>query len=181
MILKLWLTFAGSFQCQLATDGDGTNDSPTDPEGSYGKKSKGWTYAYKEKPFDRLIRLSKPVDLRTALVDPWMDTKVYSVLVTRDPPPKGFPMPVPVSEPADIIGLVVSLGSAKFDTDAGGGAVTKDAIIDFTFNLGGTDFTAVPNDLPQLMGMSAMGGKEMVDWQSEYRTKKTYPHLHHHH
>jgi hypothetical protein len=39
------------------------------------------TYAYQEKPFDRIVRLSQPVDLRNARMDPWEDTTVKSVQI----------------------------------------------------------------------------------------------------
>jgi hypothetical protein len=36
----------------------------------------GWTFASREKPFDRVIRLSNPIQLRNALMDPWDDSLV---------------------------------------------------------------------------------------------------------
>ncbi len=98
MITRLLISFQGSFQCRLATDNDQPADSPTDREGLYGKRSFGWTFAYRERPFDRVIRLSNPVDLRSALVDEWIDTTVNGVWVERDPPPKGYPSPMLLSQ-----------------------------------------------------------------------------------
>jgi hypothetical protein len=72
------------------------------------------TYAYKEKPFDRIIRLSKPVDLRNVQVNPWTDTVVRSVMMvvggTSKPAPPGNPL----------VGSAVSLGeTAKWKEDEG--------------------------------------------------------------
>jgi hypothetical protein len=62
VIKRLSIAFQGSFQARMATDPDLTSASPTDPDGTHGRKGAGWTFAYKEKPFDRVVRLSDPVD-----------------------------------------------------------------------------------------------------------------------
>jgi len=116
LITQLDIKFNGSFQARLAVGMDSTNSSPTDPYGTYGKKSAGdgfsATYAYKEKPFDRIIRLSKPVDLRNLQVNPWTDTVVYSVMMVVN----GKSQAAPPGNP--LIGSVVSLGEkAKWIED----------------------------------------------------------------
>lgn len=153
MIKRLLISFQGSFQARMATDPDPTNASPTDPDGTYGRKGAGWTLAYKEKPFDRVIRLSKPVDLRSALMDEWIDTSVRGVWVERDPPPKGYPSPMLLMEPTNLESKVISLGVAKFDTAAGGGVVSKEALIDFSFNIDGKDLTAEAASPPLMDGL----------------------------
>src|SRR5262245_33040677 len=82
MVLAMMrIAFSGSFQCRLATEGDGTDHKPTDKKGVYGQFSVGQTFAYREQEFDRFILFSKPVQLRNALLDPWEDVKVTSVEV----------------------------------------------------------------------------------------------------
>jgi len=106
LITLLNISFAGSFQARLAVGFDPGNSSPTDPYGIYGKKSEGGTSAYQEKPFDRIIRLSQPVDLRNARMDPWEDTTVKSVQIDSGMGVK----PAPPGNP--LLGQVVSLGTA---------------------------------------------------------------------
>jgi hypothetical protein len=118
LITLLKISFAGSFQARLAVGMDPGESSPTDPYGTYGKKSLGLgvsaTYAYQEKPFDRIVRLSQPVDLRNARMDPWEDTTVKSVQIVAG---KGV-QSVPPGNP--LLGQVVSLGNAaKFIEDVG--------------------------------------------------------------
>lgn len=113
LITQLDIKFAGSFQARLAVGADPGDSSPTDPYGTYGKKSLGTgvsaTYTYREQPFDRIIRLSKPVDLRNAWIYPWHDTIVFSVQMVVG----GKYKPAPPGNPLD--GRVVSLGEkAKF-------------------------------------------------------------------
>jgi hypothetical protein len=116
LITQLYVHFASSFQARLAVGLDSSDSSPTDPYGTYGRKSGGIgaTCAYQEKPFDRIIRLSKPLDLRNARIDPWQDTTVRGVdlFVGRKykPAPPGNPLE----------GRVVSLGEkAKWIEDEG--------------------------------------------------------------
>jgi hypothetical protein len=106
LITLLNISFDGSFQARLAVGLDPGDSSPTDPYGTYGKKAEGGTYAYKEKPFDRIIRLSQPVDLRNARMDPWQDTTVKSVQIDSGSGLK----PAPPGNP--LLGQLVSLGTA---------------------------------------------------------------------
>jgi hypothetical protein len=76
MVDKLKFEFNGSFQCRLSTDPAPATASPKNPA-----TDPGWTFAYGETKFDRIIRLSSPVSLRSALVDPWQDTKVSKVWI----------------------------------------------------------------------------------------------------
>ena len=109
LITQLYISFARSFQARLAVGLDPGKSSPTDPYGTYGKKAEGGTYAYQEKPFDRIIRLSQPVNLRNARMDPWEDTTVKSVEIDSGRGVKPVPPGVP------LLGQVVSLGTtAKF-------------------------------------------------------------------
>jgi hypothetical protein len=108
LITQLDIKFSGSFQARLAVGMDRSDASPTDPYGEYGGKSAGGgvsaTYAYKEKPFDRIIRLSKPVDLRNVQLNPWTDTVVRSVMMFVD----GKFKPAPPGNA--LVGSAVSLG-----------------------------------------------------------------------
>ncbi|MEZ6059802.1 MAG: hypothetical protein R3C19_05525 [Planctomycetaceae bacterium] len=119
--MKVTIDWSGSFQCRLATDPGPSNSSPT----IYSATS-GWTIAYGEPAFDRLIRLQSPVSLRTALVDSWEDTKVTSVVLSfpdgssqTDETLKGkkvsygtvvFDGPIPAQE--TLKGLEVSIGTS---------------------------------------------------------------------
>jgi hypothetical protein len=108
LITQLDIKFSGSFQARLAVGMDASAASPTDPYGKYGVKSSGGgvsaTYAYQEKPFDRIIRLSSPVDLRNVQVNPWNDTVVRSVALVVG----GKYQPAPPGNP--LVGGAVSLG-----------------------------------------------------------------------
>jgi hypothetical protein len=66
------ITFASSFQCRLATDPDPTSSSRSDPYGDIRQPPAiGWTFDYNEAPFNRVIRCHSPVQLRSALLDPF--------------------------------------------------------------------------------------------------------------
>jgi hypothetical protein len=128
MVKQLKVHFGGSFQCRLATEHDSTDSSPTDPYGDYGVKAKGWTFAYREARFDRYIRFSSPIELRTALMDPWVNVVVRKVECDRG---SGL---VPVSGDA-LLNKLVSLGSARFDTKQGEGDMTREALIGLKFSI----------------------------------------------
>src|SRR5262249_34220409 len=89
---------------------------------------RGWTFAYDEQPFDRVIRLCDPVQFRSALVDPWEDTTVTRVEASRSLALRGVPL---VDQPFSVepllpvftdqfVGQPVSLGNAKFNARGGG-------------------------------------------------------------
>jgi hypothetical protein len=162
MIKQLKISFAGSFQARLATDDDDTNASPTDPYGTYGAAARGWTFAYKESKFDRIIRFSAPVNLRNALVDPWKDVKVTTV---EEDTGKGL---VAVAGDA-LLGKVVSIGNAVFDTKAGGGGVTREALLSFKLSIGGGLITADPVSAPLLNGVD---GIDHSTWKKFYESRK---------
>lgn len=161
MIKQLKISFAGSFQARFATDSDAPGDSPTDPYGDYGTKGKGWTFAYKEKKFDRVIRLSGPVELRSALVDAWKDVVVTGVEADKG---KGL-----ASLPTDqLMSKAVSFGPAIFDTAAGGGGVSFEALVGFKLSIGASIFQADPDPVPVLDGVKGANSA----WETEYKTKK---------
>jgi hypothetical protein len=127
--------FFGSFQCRLATD--------PDPTGS-ARQSTGWTYDLGEVPFDRVIRLSAPVRLRSGLYGrPWSDTKVIGIQTDTGAGLK------PVSPSDPFMSQVVSFGKiVMFDSAAGGGA-SKEALINFEFSAG-TMFKATAPTAPSI-------------------------------
>src|SRR5262245_22750278 len=103
MIDAAVIVLRGSFQFRIATNMEHPSKSPY-CHISYAKKHDpsgtdrlsliagvGWTFTYGEAPFDRKVRLSKPVDLRNLLIDPWVDTHVTVVLIARDGKPVAFP------------------------------------------------------------------------------------------
>ena len=174
-IEKVRIRFEGSFQCRIATgqgdEADPPDSSPTDPYGpadggiKNGVKGKeaGWTYAYREAKFDRVIRLSNPVDLRNGLIDPWKDTVVTEVQADEG---KGFQLLK--SDP--LMGKVLSFGKhVTFDETAGGGAL-KEKLPYFKFSLGTTLLTADPREIPQLVGPNA--SQQDKSWQEEYVKRK---------
>ncbi|MDG3005649.1 hypothetical protein [Paludisphaera mucosa] len=115
-ISQLDIAFAGSFQARLAVGMDSSAASPTDPYGVYGQKSGGLpaTHAFRERPFDRIIRLSNPVDLRNLQVNPWSDTVVRSVNLLVD---GKYQSAAPGST---LVGQTVSLGDrARWIEDEG--------------------------------------------------------------
>ncbi len=117
-ITQLDVRFGGTFQARMSVGMDASNASPTDPSGTHGSPSRGAgfsaTYAYREKPFDRIIRLSKPVDLRNLQVTPWHDTVVDSVKMVVN----GKFQSAPPGDP--LTGRVVSLGDkVKWIEDEG--------------------------------------------------------------
>ena len=164
MIKTLSVSFQGSFQCRLATDNDATSASPTDPYGDYGPASSGWTFAYREAKFDRIIRLSRPVQLRSGLVDPWEDAIVREIRVDRGAGPQ-----LVVADP--LLRAAVSLGASKFDTSAGGGGVTREALIDFSFRIGGVGFLLKAQATKDPVLDGAQGSD--TSWSAEYKANKS--------
>ena len=77
-LTQVTIRWKGSFQCRLATDPAPSGASPAGP-GPVDPFSNGWTLTFGEAKFDRLIRLVDPVQLRTALVEPWTPVKVSEV------------------------------------------------------------------------------------------------------
>ena len=161
MIKELRITFGGSFQCRLATDGAAPDASPRTPFDSHGNLRgfpfTGWTYSFQENSFDRVIRLGSPVHLRNALLYKWSDTIVNRVEVDRG---RGFLLTSDA-----LVNTVLSLGNAKFDAAAGRGA-TFEKLIDFKFSLGNV-LTADANPAPQLNSVDSD-----PEWQLEYLMRK---------
>jgi hypothetical protein len=160
--------FSGSFQCRLATQPDPTTFSPTDKEGKLGVTGLGWTFAYREKAFDRVIRFSNPVQLRNALMDPWEDVKVKSVEVntTRGRLTMGGGL-TPVGDP--LVGQVVSLGDAKFDTKLGASFTAREAISGLSLSIGGGMLTAQAGTIPPLCQVM---NADVRAWAQEYEVRK---------
>jgi len=166
------ITFAGSFQARLATNRDHTGSSPKVPapeDGNLKALGRGWTFAYDELDFDRVIRLSSPVQLRSALVDPWEDTKITKVEVSASALGMvgGYWGPM-VAFPGDpLVGQVVSFGDAKFSEKKGGGQ-GYEVLDEFAFSIGGSRFTARQ---AQLTKMAGVNGRD--EWRSHYLKTKT--------
>jgi hypothetical protein len=195
--MRIKISFAGSFQCRLATDPDDTDSSPNEPTktpGDLNALGRGWTFAYHEpapgadddddtekKPsLDRVIRLSNPWWLRNLLVDPWEDTKVTLVEVSRSLAPGMSPAPDKLSDDLmlvpfqndPLVGKVVSLGQAKFASlHPGGlaGADGREVLADFAFSIGGMTFTASQLGKTRGTGANALG----KDVETYYMQKKT--------
>src|SRR5215218_5618725 len=165
---EIKISFAGSFQCRLATELDPTDASLTDPFGEIRQPpSKGWTFAYDESPFDRIIRCQTPVELRSALVDPWEPVRVNQIQVQPEAPfPYLDPMPWQTIPADPLLNLPVSLGDqAMFDSDEGGG-MTFEAILSCRVTFGDR-LTATPVGKPELAGVQSVDA-----WRAEYQTKK---------
>jgi hypothetical protein len=189
--MRIKISFAGSFQCRLATDTDLTDASPDVPGvfpggAPFGALGSGWTFAYYEPPavagkpsLDRIIRLSNPYLLRNAMVDPWEDTKVTMVEASRSLLTYMSPAPdkstddlmlVPIQfDP--LVGQVVSLGQAKFASEKpmGSGGDGFEVLADFAFSIGGITFTASQVGKTKGTGANALG----QDVKDYYRQKKT--------
>jgi hypothetical protein len=153
---QIRIKFGGSFQCRLATDTATTRASPRDPsEVEPGRPDAGWTFAYNEPAFDRIIRLSNPVSLRNALIDGFTPTRVTEIEVQFEqlvsiPGVEPPWVPIPVNP---LLGVPVSLGpNPMFDTAAGSGPVTQEAILNLQFSIGSDLFKAVPLHTPRLIG-----------------------------
>jgi hypothetical protein len=147
---------------------------------------KGWTFAYYEPPadpqkpsLDRIIRLSNPHLLRSAMVDPWEDTKVTLIEASRSlaqwllPAPDEFSddlLLVPVrADP--LMGQVVSLGEAKFAsaTPGGGTGDGHEVLDDFAFSIGGMKFQARQVGKTKGTGVNYLGDNV----KNDYKQKKT--------
>jgi hypothetical protein len=130
-----------------------------------GAGKNGWTFSWDEKPFDRIIRLSKPVELRNALIDPWRDTRVTRIEVSV-----GESAPIAVqSDP--LLDQIVTLGQAKFDeNEAKRRRTTHELIIDLDFRIGGTMFALRDEELRDKLQLQ--GKEDVAGWQDEYMTKK---------
>jgi hypothetical protein len=164
MITKLGVKFGGSFQCRLATDPAAATDSPQSPFDAQGAMTSvnGWTFAFQEGPFDRIVRLSGPVELRNALLYKWADTVVTAVAVDRG---NGF-----LAEKDLLLGRVISLGNTKFDAAAGGRAAFE-KLVDFKFRIGNL-LTADADRAPQLNGL-----EQDANWQVDYIMRKPVRYL----
>jgi hypothetical protein len=189
--VRIKITFAGSFQCRLATDPDDTWSSPNEPapDGSpHGTPGKGWTFAYYEpKPFDRVIRLSDPKSLRSAMVDPWEDTRVTLVEASRSLALHLWPI---TAEPYSddplvpvvtdyLMGKVVSFGQspkegeervgAKFAsaTPGGGTGDGHEVLDDFAFSLGGMLFIARQAVKTKMTGINYLGDETKAFYKQE--------------
>ena len=166
---QIRVRFKGSFQCRLATDLAPTNGSPKGPN-TPPQQNVGWTFAYDEPRFDRIIRLANPVALRNLLIDPFTPVKVTEIQVQPQLP---FTFPgqeIPFQTvPADaVLNLPVSLGNqVVFDTAAGTG-ISYEALLNLKFSIGGTTFTADPGQLPILDGQQGAD----PSWGAEYATRK---------
>lgn len=166
---QIKITFGGSFQCRLATDPAPTSSSPTSPTSiPPGAIGSGWTYSYHEPPLDRVIRLANPVSLRNALMEPFNPVKVTQIQFQPQAPFGSFELPWQTIPADPLIGTGVSLGpSAVFDTAAGGGTVTQEAILNLKFSIG-TLFTADPMRKVVLDG--AQGNNPA--WSADYVARK---------
>jgi hypothetical protein len=153
--MRIKISFAGSFQCRLATEHTPQDVSPTEWKDTI-PDTTGGTFSYNEEPFDRVVRLSNPHALRNALVDPWQDTKVTVVEVSSSLAPRMWPGThepfrgvgpgerlVPVRTDS-LLGQVVSFGEAKLNAakEAGGGGIGYEVLDDFAFSIGGRLFMA---------------------------------------
>jgi hypothetical protein len=164
------VSFGGSFQCRLATDPDPSDWSPSDPFGQLrSPRGLGWTFAYNEPPFDRVIRFSNPVQIRNALVDPWVNTRVTGVQVKLTNLAMPSVNPDWTYVPTDpLMNVGVSLGNRVFfDTKRGGGSTGFEALMEFRFALGSSLFTASASGLPKLQGVERDQGV-----MQEYLNKK---------
>lgn len=167
-IKELHFGFFGSFQCRLATDSDPPDVSPNVPAGvpdvagRVNRPGKGWTFDFDEEAFDRVIRLSNPVNLRNGLVDPWRDTLSHGVRLDRG---AGL-----VDVPGDpLTGLSVSLGQqVKFDASAGGGPGTE-ALVGFELGVGSLLKVTAPSP-PRIR--TTRGIPQSGVWWNEYKTVK---------
>jgi hypothetical protein len=146
-IKEIKRTFQGCrFQCRLATDPAYTTALPRSRQSG----GQGWTFAYNETKFDRVIRLSNPVDLRNGLVDGgWSDARVASVSVDRG---RGA---IFLADP--VLGSIVSLGDAKFQSAPPGNGPTKEALVDFRFSIG-VLLKADAASIPVSPGLDPPGG-----------------------
>lgn len=170
MFKQIILRFAGSFQCRLATDPAPTSSSPSDPFGDIRRPAgMGWTFSYDESPFDQLIRCQTPVQLRTALVDPFEPVKVTQIEVQPEPPLEPFPgfeLPFQTIFSDPLLGVPGSLGDrAVFSSSAGGGP-SKEGILQCEPRFG-TLLSVTPKSLPILKGVERVPG-----WRTEYLIKK---------
>ena len=164
-IQALTFAFNGSFQVRLATDPDPTDSSPNGSVGYSPQPSRpgvGWTFDFDESRFDRIVRLSRPVDLRTGLMAGWIDARVIWLRVNRG---AGF---APVAGDP-LVGQVVSLGSGlKLDAAAGGGA-THEAFQGLEVGVG-TVFKAGPKS-PTRIDTDG-NNPDGASWEGEYKTAK---------
>lgn len=169
VIEEIKIFFSGSFQCRLATDPAPTASSPKGPKNvPAGAAGAGWTFSYQEPAFDRVIRLSKPVSLRNALMEPFRPVKVEQIQIKPRSPIATLQLPWQTVSTDPLLGTEVSLGSsAVFDTAAGTGALTQEAILNLKFSIGSL-FSAEPKSRVLLDGMQ---GSDTA-WSADYLARK---------
>jgi len=162
--MRIKISFEGSFQCRLATDGDDTDSKPKVPctNCKIGDLGRGWTFAWDEFDLDRRIRLSNPVQLRNGLVDHWEDTRVTKVETASS---ELAPFTPDYADP--LLGMTVSLGdNVMYDSKKGGGT-SYEVLINLEFSIGKTKFTAQQAKLTRMTGFN-----NRTDWQNEYKATK---------
>lgn len=150
MIFKrIKISFSGSFQCRLATDPDPSTATRSDPENPL--RAPGWTYDYGEASFDRIIRLQSPVELRSALIDPFIPVSVTAIEVQPESL-GGIELPFQAVPSDPLLGVPVSLGDGAFFDSAAGGGAGREAIVNCKMSFG-TQLTATPTSKPVLTGI----------------------------
>jgi hypothetical protein len=185
MLNALDIILTGSFQARFATDPDIPTHSPycnkmyamsVEPSGNgyYSQNSSfSWTLCYGETAFDRRIRLSKPVALRTLLMDTWEDVTPENILVER----AGAKPASLNTDPLN--GQIASLGADVFFWDPrtspdnpdnptqGVGDLSKEELRNFRLSIGGV-LTANSVATPVNGGYG-----DVARWKVDYSTRKS--------
>ena len=100
-------------------------------------------------------------------MDPWTAVTVKTVESDNGSGYRAVPS-------SDLLsGMIVTFGDAKFDTKAGGGGVTREALADFSFHIGDPSFPlpvigAKPATTPVLDGVDGSD----ASWSKDYKARK---------
>lgn len=135
------IEFEGCFQCRLSTDPAPSNA---------GNPTSGWTRTFGETNFDRIIRFSSPVAIRTLLYRPWADVIVTNVVAPSIPNPNSDP----------IIGQSVNLGASTYYN--GGPTVPPgfEPLANFMIKIGTNSLSAQTSIPPTGGGVLTLSGAE---------------------
>jgi hypothetical protein len=186
--VKIKISFAGSFQCRLGTEHGPLDASPSECSDA-SSEANGGTVSYDEEPFDRVVRLSNPHALRNAMVDPWEDTRVTGVEVSRSLAPRMSPgtdepfRGVAPDEPLvpvgtdSLVGQLVSFGEARLNAaeEAGAGGIGYEVLDDFAFSIGGMSFKAEQVGKTRMTGIKPLpeAGAVLIGYRKKKKAEVT--------
>lgn len=157
------IAFDGCFQLRLATDPAPSDASPKAPppaNSGLDLFKNGWTFAYNEARFDRKMRLSNPVNLRTGLLSPYQPVRVSKVTITP-----ASPLAAVASNA--LMGQFVSFGLPKLS-----GQVARETLGEITLAIGSSPGFAITAKPAAPVVVETRASNSNAAAEAEYLQKK---------